>query len=98
MEDMTVAVEVRTVLKELMNNRNDFLFQYLQPTGSGSHTLSVPSVSSSFNWNAKQVARLGSTTGTIYILAGDDLLLNKEDVSVLYYISALIVRCELMHI
>jgi hypothetical protein len=69
-EDMTVeqvAVEVRSVFKGPMNNRNDFPFQYLQPTGSGSRTLSVPSVSSSFNWTAKQVARLGGTTGTIYI-------------------------------
>ena len=82
-EDMTVeqvAAEVRSVFKGPMNNRNDFPFQYLQPTGSGSRTLFVPSVSSSFNWTAKQVARLGGTTGTLYILAGDDLL-NVEDVS-----------------
>ena len=73
-EDMTVeqvAAEVRSVFKMPMNNRSDFPFQYLQPTGSGSRTLSVPSVSSSFNWTAKQVARLGGTTGTFYILAGD---------------------------
>ena len=68
-EDMTVeqvATEVRSVFKGPMNNRNDFPFQYLQWTGSGSRTLSVPSVSSSFNWTAKQVARLGGTTGTLH--------------------------------
>lgn len=85
-EDMTVeqvAAEVRSVFKEPMKNRSDFPFHYLQPTGSGSRTLSVPSVSLSFNWTAKQVARLGNTSGTIYILADDDLLLNEHDVSML---------------
>ena len=61
-----VAAEVRSVFKMPMNNRSDFPFQYLQPTGSGNRTLSVPSVSSSFNWTAKQVARLGGTTGTLH--------------------------------
>ena len=81
-EDMSVeevAAEVRSVFKEPMDNRNDFPFSYLQPTGSGSRTLSIPSVSSSFSWTAKQVARIGNNTGTIYILANDDLILNDDD-------------------
>ena len=81
-EDMSVeevAVEVRSVFEEPMDNRNDFPFNYLQPTGSGSCTLSIPSVSSSFSWTAKQVARIGNNTGTIYILANDDLVLNDDD-------------------
>ena len=71
-----------------MNNQSNFPFHYLQPTGSGTRTLSVPSVSSLFSWTAKQVARLGNTSGTIYILADDDLLLNEE-VSII-----LCERCE----
>lgn len=81
-EDMTVeevASEVRSVFKEPMSNRSDFPFSNLQPTGSGTRTLSIPSCSSSFSWTAKQVARLGNNTGTIYILAQDDLTLNDED-------------------
>jgi hypothetical protein len=53
-EDMSleeVAAEVRSVFKEPMDSRNDFPFSYLQPTGSGSRTLSIPSVSSSC-WTA----------------------------------------------
>ena len=84
-EDMSVeqvAGEVRSVFKVPMDHRGDFPFHYLQPTGSGSRTLSLPSVSSSFSWTAKQVARLGSSSGTIYILAEDDLTLDDEEVSI----------------
>ena len=80
-----VAAEVRSVFKEPMDNRNDFPFGYLQPTGSGSRTLSIPSVSSS-SWTAKQVARIGNNTGTIYILANDDLVLNDDDEVQTYYV------------
>ena len=82
-DDMSVeqvAAEVRSVFKVPMNSRNDFPFHYLQPTGSGTRTLSTPSVSSSFCWTAKQVARLGNSSGTIYILADDDLNVNGEEV------------------
>ena len=79
MEVEEVAMEVRSVFKEPMGNKSDFPFSYLQPTGSGSRTLSIPSTSSSFSWTAKQVARLGNNTGTIYILANHDLILNEED-------------------
>ena len=44
-EDMSVeevAAEVRSVFKEPIDNRNHFPFGYLQPTGSGSRTLSIP--------------------------------------------------------
>ena len=57
--------------------RADFPFQYLQPMGTGSR---CPAVSSSFAWPAKQVARLGTSTGTIYILAKADLELDDEEV------------------
>ena len=65
--DMAVKEVAAEVFKEPMDNRNDFPFRYLQPTGSGSRTLSIPSVSSSFSWTAKQVARIGNNTGTISI-------------------------------
>ena len=82
-EDMSVeevAMEVRSVFKEPMDSRNDFPSATCNlPTGSGSRTLSIPSVSSSFCWTAKQVAQLGNNTGTIYILANDDLILDDDD-------------------
>lgn len=83
-EDMSVeqvAAEVRSVFEVPMDKRSDFPFHYLQPTGSGSRTLSLPSVSSSFSWTAKQEARLGSSSGTIYILADDDLVFDDDEVS-----------------
>ena len=74
-----VASEVRSVFKKPMSERADFPFQYLQPTGTGSRCLTIPAVSSSFAWTAKQVARLGTSTGTIYILAKADLELDDEE-------------------
>ena len=47
--------------------------------GTGSRCLTIPAVSSSFAWTAKQVARLGTSTGTIYILAKADLELDDEE-------------------
>ena len=74
-----VASEVRSVFKKPMSERADFPFQYLQPTGTGSRCLTIPAVSSSFAWTAKQVAWLGTSTGTIYILAKADLELDDEE-------------------
>ena len=68
-----VSAEVRSVFKEPMGNNPDFPFLYLQPTGGGSKSLTVPSQSSSFTWTAQQVARLGGQSGTIYILAQSTL-------------------------
>ena len=53
MSTMTAAEvesEVRSVFGKAMGNRGDFPFSFLQPTGAGSRTLMVPSVSSSFEW------------------------------------------------
>ena len=47
--------------------------------GTGSRCLTIPAVSSSFTWTTKQVARLGTSTGTIYILAKADLELDDEE-------------------
>ena len=54
-----VSAEVHSVFKEPMGNNPNFPFLYLQPTGGGSKSLTVPSQSSSFTWTAQQVARLG---------------------------------------
>ena len=80
--DMTVEEvnsEVCSVFKKPMSEKADFPFQYLQPMGTGSRCLTIPAVSSSFAWTAKQVARLGTSTGTIYILAKADLELDDEE-------------------
>ena len=84
---MTIAeveAEIRSVFKEPMRNCNDFSFQYLQPTGCGSRCLTIPSVSSSFNWTASQVAKLAANKNAIYIIAKQELLLSDSDVSVQY--------------
>jgi len=46
-----------------------FPFTYLQKAGSGSRSLCLPSVTSSFEWNGKQVSTLGKAGTFIYILA-----------------------------
>ena len=50
-----------------------FPFHYLQRTGAGARTLCVPAVSSSFEWNGRQVATLGKSGGFIYILADAEI-------------------------
>ena len=67
-----------------MCGRSDFPFSYLQPTGAGTQSLSVPSVSSSFSWSAQQVVKLAVSKQTIYILAEDALSLSKEVGAVLF--------------
>lgn len=71
-----VESEVRSVFSRPMGGRSDFPFVYLQSTGSGTRTLTVPSVSPSFRWTAQQVAKLGSSTQAVYIMAKE--LLVKE--------------------
>lgn len=61
-----------------MQGKNDFVFEYLQPTGAGNRSLSVPSVSASSSWSAQQVVKLAVNKQTIYILAEDDLELPNE--------------------
>lgn len=81
--------EVLSVFCEAMGNRKDFPFSFLQSTGCGSRCLTVPSVSSAFQWTAQQVAKLGGSKQPIYILAGDKLM-EACEVSVLciHFISA----------
>lgn len=84
-----VEEEVRSVFQIPMGGSDDFSFQYLQSTGVGTKTLTVPSVSSSFSWTPQQVAKLGNSKQAIYILALDELSCSLEsEVSVVYYILA----------
>jgi len=65
-----------------MKDRQDFKFSYLQPTGVGIKTLSIPPVPNTFSWTAQQVAKLGEYKQAIYILAQEDLMVTLDlDVS-----------------
>ena len=73
MTDEDVEREIRSIFKGPMQNDDNFPFLYLQSTGGGAKSLTVPSQSASFKWTPHQVARLSSQSGTIYILAQADL-------------------------
>ena len=84
MSTMTVAEvenEVQSVFRKPMDDRSDLRFIFLQPTGAGSRTLTLPSVLSSFEWAAQQVAKLASNKQAIYILAWDKLAVGECKVS-----------------
>jgi hypothetical protein len=56
--DMTpneVEGEIRSVFQGVMKSTS-FQYTYLQPTGCGSRSLTIPAVSSQFVWTAQQVA------------------------------------------
>ena len=72
-----VMNEVRSVFRKAMQSRLDFPFVFLQPTGIGARTLTVPSISNSFCWTAQEVAKLGGHKSPIYILAKDKLTLSE---------------------
>ncbi len=73
-----VQNEIRSVFKSTMGNDVAFLFKYLQASGGGSRSLTIPSVSASFRWTAQQVAKLGNQKNIIYIMAKKELDLNKD--------------------
>ena len=63
-----------------MRNDPSFPFTFLQPTGGGNKTLTVPSLSSSYQWTAQQVAKLATNNrGSVYIMAISDLDLRDLD-------------------
>ena len=74
MTDVDVANEIRSIFSGPMGNNAEFPFLYLQPTGGGSKSLTVPSQSSSFKWVPQQVARLSGQSGTMYILEQAELI------------------------
>ena len=71
-----------------MGGREDFPFEFLQATGSGTRNLTVPAVSSSFRWTAQQVAKLGGYKQAIYILAMDDLIFDDFEVNLILFMYA----------
>ena len=62
-----VFAEIRSVFSDAMENDTHFPFKILLPTGSGTKSLTVPSLSSSFKWTPKEVS--GKAGCTIYNLA-----------------------------
>ena len=62
-----------------MKGKENFRFVYLQPTGGGNRSLTIPVVSSSYQWTPPQVAKLSNAKGAIYIMALDDLDLPDLD-------------------
>ena len=78
MDEEDVAREVRSIFQGPMKGKADFHFQYLQATGGGTKSLTVPAQSESFKWTPFQVSRLSGQSGTIYILAKDELDLNDK--------------------
>ena len=84
MEEEDVAREIRSIFKGPMKDDANFQFQYLQSTGGGSKSLTIPAQSESFKWTAYQVARLSGQSGTIYILALDELDLKDSNDKVQY--------------
>lgn len=74
-----VASEIRSVFQKPMDGNESFNFTFLQPTGGGNNTLTVPSVSSTYEWTAQQVSKLATSRGCIYIMALDDLKFQDVD-------------------
>lgn len=72
MSEEDVRNEVRSVFQGPMGGQPNFPFAFLQPTGYGSKSLTIPAVSASFEWSAQQVAKLGGNKGTIYIVAEEN--------------------------
>ena len=70
-----VEDEICSVFRVPMGDNDDFSFKYLQSTGVGTRTLTIPSVSV---WTAQQVAKLGNSKQAIYILANDELACSLE--------------------
>lgn len=60
--------EVRSVFEEAMGNDTNFPFQFLQVAGGGSKSLTIPVLSASYTWTAREVAKMAGQ-GCLYIQA-----------------------------
>ena len=56
MSEEEIFSEIRLVFCKPMGNDESFPFELLQPTGGCSKSLTIPSRSSNFEWNASTVA------------------------------------------
>ena len=72
-----VITEIRSTFSE--NVTEDIQFQFLQFTGTGTKSLMIPKVSSSYTWTPKEVA--GRADRPIYLLLLADL---KNEVKISY--------------
>ena len=79
MTEEAICEEIRSAFMEAMGHDSSFPFAFLQMSGCGGKTLSIPSLSASFQWTAQEVSKLGKSC--IYILAENKLTV--EDVKVL---------------
>ena len=73
MDEEDMAKEITSIFKGPMKGNDNFHFQYLQSTGGGTKSLTVPVQSASFKWTPLQVSRLSGQSGTVFILAQDEL-------------------------
>ena len=60
-----VSSEINSAFEYAMFSDYSFPYKYLQGTGSGVRALSILSVSSSFQWTAQQVVKLGNQRNTL---------------------------------
>ena len=81
MDEQAIREEIRSVFIEAVGDDPSFPFTFLQMSGCGGKSLSIPSLSASFQWNAQEVCKLGKSC--IYILA--EKRLQIEDVKVIFY-------------
>jgi len=72
MTEEEIMREIRSVFRKPMGFNTNFCFKVLQPAGGGSKTLTVPSLSPSYQWTASAVAGKNAKS-PIYIMAVDDL-------------------------
>lgn len=71
MTEVDICAEVRSAFSDVMGHNPEFQFVFLQASGCGTKTLSLPSLSASFHWTAQEVSKLGKSC--IYVQAKDDL-------------------------
>ena len=70
---------LRSVFSKAMKDSATFRFTILHPIGGGSKSLTVPSISSSFSWTAKEICKAAGR-GAIYIWVQDDLVKLEDKV------------------
>lgn len=68
MTEEEVLEEVRSVFKEAMGNDSSFPFRFLQVAGGGSKSLTIPVLSASYTWTAREVVKMAGQ-GCLYIQA-----------------------------
>lgn len=77
MSEKKIMDEIRSVFSVPMKHRKDFPFTILQPSGGNSKSLSIPALSSSFQWTAGAIAGKNSKM-PIYIMAQDSLEVSMD--------------------